>query len=85
MGISTKLAQRFNELNSEARKRLVRMAWSDKVSTKEIFNEFELTINQVEKFMLSELGEKDYIRWRKRRVKRFNQKSRQASIYKEPY
>tara|TARA_Y100000296_G_C4933028_1_gene137588 strand:- start:105 stop:362 length:258 start_codon:yes stop_codon:yes gene_type:complete len=80
MGLSSKQKKVFDELSAEAKKRLIKMSWSDKVSFEEIKKVFGLSANQVEKFMLYELGEKDYKRWLKRRVKRFNQKSKKAAI-----
>ncbi len=82
MGISSKLSKKFKEFNSDKINRLIKMAWSDKVSFQEIYKQFGLTSNQVEKFMLYALPDKDYIRWKKRRAKRFNQKSRKAFLLK---
>lgn len=79
MSISKKLAETFKELTPEAKKKLIRMAWSDKTSMKEIEKSFGFSANQVEKFMRFELSEKDYKRWHKRRMTKFNQKSRKAA------
>ena len=80
MGISKKLSQKFKELNPEARKKLIKMCWSDKISCKQIESEFSLTPNEIEKFMRFELIEKDYKRWMLRRSKKFNQKSKKAAL-----
>ncbi len=73
------MAERFKELTPEAKKKLIKMAWSDKTSMKEIEKSFGFSANQVEKFMRHELSEKDYKRWHKRRATKFNQKSRKAA------
>ena len=80
MGISSKLAERFKDFTPEAKKKITRMAWSDKVTFKEIEMSYGLCSSQVEKFMRFELSEKDFLRWKKRRAKRFNQKSKKAAI-----
>jgi len=82
MGISTKLAERFEVLSSEQKKKLVRLALSDKISFQEIQKDFNFSPGQVEKFMRSELSENGFIRWQKRRNKKFNQKSRKARLLK---
>ena len=80
MSISSKLSKKFKELCPEARKRLTKMCWSDKVSCKEIEKAFDLTPNEIEKFMRYELSEKDFKRWMIRRSRKFNQKSKKAAV-----
>ena len=82
MSISSKLSTLFKSFTPEAKKRLLKMGWSDKVSIKEIEKEFKLNANQLEKFMRFELSEKDFKRWMIRRHKRFNLKSKKAAKLK---
>ena len=79
MSISSKLSKKFKELRPEARKKLTKMCWSDKVTCQEIEKAFDLTPNEIEKYMRFELSEKDYKRWMIRRSKKFNQKSKKAA------
>lgn len=82
MGISSKLSARFNELGEQAKKKLIKLAWTDKISYQEITKEFGFTANEVEKFMRSELTEKEFKRWKVRQSKRFSQKSKKAAKLK---
>ena len=82
MGISSSLSKLFKSYSPEARKRLVKLCWSDKVSVNEIEKEFKLSANQIEKFMRFSLPDKDFKRWMIRRHKRFNLKSRKFEIIK---
>lgn len=82
MSISKKQSELFKAMSVETRKRLVKLAWSDKTGMKDIEKEFGLTANQLEKFMRHELTEKDYKRWMIRRSKRFNLKSKRAANLK---
>jgi uncharacterized protein (TIGR03643 family) len=79
MGISNKLSKIFKSYSPEAKKRLLKMGWSDKISFKNIEDEFSLSPSQVEKFMRFELDSKSFKRWMIRRSKRFNQKTKKAA------
>ena len=78
MGISSKTLKLFKSFSPEAKKRLIKMGWSDKVSNKEIEKEFGLNANQLEKYMRFELSSNDFKRWMTRRHKKFNLKSKKA-------
>tara|TARA_B100000927_G_scaffold244405_1_gene206713 strand:- start:59 stop:322 length:264 start_codon:yes stop_codon:yes gene_type:complete len=82
MGISSSLSKIFKSYSPELTKRLIKLCWSDKVSVKEIEKEFNLSANQIEKFMRFSLSGKDFKRWMVRRHKKFNLKSKKASIIK---
>ena len=82
MGISSTLAKKFNSITPDGKKRLVKMAWSDKTSFKEIEKEFLLSPSEVEKFMRFELSANEFKRWMIRRHKKFTQKSRKAAKLK---
>ena len=79
MGISSKHAKIFNSFTPEAKKRLIKMAWSDKVSFKEIEKDFNLVPSLVEKFMRYSLSPNEFKRWMIRQQKRFTQKSKKAA------
>ena len=83
MSLSKKLQIEFEKIDAKSRTKLVKMAWSDKISFQEIKKLYGFSANQVEKFMRYSLSERDYIRWKKRREKIFNQKSRKASKLRE--
>ena len=80
MSISTKLSNRFKSLSPEARKKLTKMCWSDKLSFKEIQKKFDFSPGELEKFMRYELEEKDFKRWMLRRARCFNQKSKKSAL-----
>lgn len=82
MGISTKLAKQFDQLDEKSKKKLVKMAWEDRVSYKEIKKIFEFSPNDVEKFMRYQLDLKDFKRWKLRQAKRFSLKSKKAAQLK---
>ena len=82
MGISSKTQKLFKSFSPEAKKRLIKMGWSDKVSNKEIEKEFGLNANQLEKYMRFELSAGDFKRWMTRRHKKFNLKSKKAANIK---
>ena len=83
MGISSALSKTFKSYSIEAKKRLTKLCWSDRVTVREIEKEFNLNANQIEKFMRYNLSEKDFKRWMIRRHKKFNQKSRKSKILKD--
>lgn len=78
MGISKKLKEHFQALDQKESKKLIKMAWEDRVSYQDIEKAYHLTPGEVEKFMRYKLDEKDFIRWRKRQNKRFTLKSKKA-------
>jgi len=55
------------------------MAWSDKISFKDIEKEFGLVPSLVEKFMRYSLTPNEFKRWMLRQQKRFTQKSKKAA------
>ena len=66
MGISRNTAQKWQELSLSDQERITRMAWEDRSTFDDISKQFGLSPNEVEKFMRTQLSEKDYKRWRKR-------------------
>lgn len=76
MSISTKLKKRFKDLSAEQEKKLIKMAWEYKTTYKEIEKTFGFTPNEMEKFMLYALPEKDFKRWKIKLSKRFNVKGK---------
>lgn len=76
MGLATKLKRIFESYSPEQSKKLIKMAWEDKVSFKEINKAFDLSPNDVEKFMRFALPEKDFKRWKIRQEKRSHKKGR---------
>ena len=76
MGLSKKLKSKIEQLSVEQRKKLVKMSIEDKVSFKEINNKFQLSPGEVEKFLLRELGEQRFKRWKLRQQKRSTLKGR---------
>lgn len=78
MSISSKLKKRFKELSDEQTKKLIKKAWEYKTTYKEIEKEYGFTPNEMEKFMLYALNEKDFKRWKIKLQKRFNLKGKGA-------
>lgn len=78
MSISSKLKKRFKELSDEQVKKLIKMSWEYKTTYQEIEKLFHFSPNEVEKFMLYALSEKDYKRWKIKMSKRFNLKGKGA-------
>jgi len=76
MALSSKLKKIFESYSPEQNKKLTKMAWEDKVSFKEIKKAFDLSPNDVEKFMRFALPEKDFKRWKIRLEKRSHKKGR---------
>jgi len=66
MGISRKTAEKWSALSTKDQERIVRMAWEDRSTFDDIQTQFDLSPNEVEQFMRTQLEEKDYRRWRKR-------------------
>ncbi len=82
MGISKDLSQRISALDEKSTKKLIKMAWEDRVSYQEIQKLFGFSPNEVEKFMRKTLSEKDFKRWKLRQAKRFTLKSKKAALLK---
>lgn len=76
MGISKELKNKIESLSEVNKKKLTKMCIEDKVSFKEIKKVFDFTPGEVEKFLLRELGEKRYKRWKLRQEKRSTSKGR---------
>jgi uncharacterized protein (TIGR03643 family) len=76
MGMSKALKLKVEKLNSKDREKLVKMSIEDKVSFQEIKKLFDLTPGEVEKFLLKELGEQRFRRWKLRQEKRSTMKGR---------
>ena len=83
MGKSRKITKVFSSFSEEEKTKLIKMAWEDRVTFKEIQERFGLTPNETEKFMLSNLAQKDFIRWKKRLQKRFTLKSKKAHLRRD--
>ena len=76
MGISKNLKIKLDSINSKDQEKLVKMAIEDKVSFTEIKKLFDLTPGEVEKFLLKELGEQRFKRWKLRQQKRSTKKGK---------
>lgn len=66
MGISSSKSRKWDNLSLEDQERVVRMAWEDRSTFDDISTQFALSPNDVERFMRTQLSEKDYRRWRRR-------------------
>lgn len=66
MGISSKKSKKWQTLSEQDQDRILRMAWEDRSSFDAIVLQFGLSPNDVERFMRTQLNEKDYKRWRRR-------------------
>lgn len=70
MGISKTLKIKLDKLSVKEREKLVKMSIEDKVSFTEIKKLSNLTPGEVEKFLLKEIGEQRFKRWKLRQQKR---------------
>lgn len=70
MGISKTLKIKLDKLSVKEREKLVKMSIEDKVSFTEIKKFFNFTPGEVEKFLLKEIGEQRFKRWKLRQQKR---------------
>ncbi len=66
MGISRALKSKWTDLSQDDQDRIVRMAWEDRSTFEQIQDQFDLSPNETQKFMRTQLSEKDYKRWRRR-------------------
>lgn len=78
MGKSRKTIKLFNSFTEDQVKKIIKMAWDDRTTYKEIEKLYKLGPNEVEKFMQHHLSDKDFIRWKKRLSKRFNFKGKRS-------
>lgn len=76
MAISSKLKDQLNQISETGQKRLCKMAWDDGTSYKDIKKEYNLSPNEIEKFMRFYLSDKDFKRWRNRLAKRTHKKGK---------
>lgn len=76
MGLSKALKTKIEKLSEQEKKKLIKMSIEDKVSFLEIKKEFNLTPGEVEKFLLKELGEQRFKRWKLRQQKRSTKKGK---------
>lgn len=76
MSISKALKLKFSSFTEKERKNIIKMSIEDKTSFQEIQTKFSLTPGEVEKFLLKELGEKRFKRWKLRQQKRSTKKNR---------
>ncbi len=66
MSISAKKRTQWNSLSVEDRDRVVRMAWEDRSTFEAIQKQFDLSANEVVRFMRTQLEPKGFKRWRRR-------------------
>ncbi|MDG0817574.1 TIGR03643 family protein [Bdellovibrio svalbardensis] len=66
MSISARNREKWSSLTADDKDRIVRMAWEDRTAFDAIKEQFQLTPNEVVKFMRTQLDEKAYKRWRRR-------------------
>ena len=66
MSISSEQKKKWNSFSEEDQNRIVRMAWEDRTAFESIRQQFDLSPNEVVKFMRTQLDEKAYKRWRRR-------------------
>ena len=64
--MESKIDKILNNANTEVIDRIIRMCWEDRTPFEAIKTQFDLTPNEVVKFMRKALSEKDFIRWRVR-------------------
>lgn len=76
MGISKALKIKIEKLSDKEKLKLVKMTIEDKTSFSEIKNQFGLTPGEVEKFLLKEVGEQRFKRWKLRQQKRSTKKGK---------
>lgn len=76
MGLSKVLKTKIEKLTDKEKKKLLKMTVEDKTSFSEIKKIFKLTPGEVEKFLLKELGEQRFSRWKLRQQKRSTNKGK---------
>lgn len=80
MGKSRKIVKLFESFTTEEIKKIIKLAWQDKISYKDIEKKYQLGPNETEKFMQHHLGPKEFIRWKKRQQKRFTYKGKKVLL-----
>jgi uncharacterized protein (TIGR03643 family) len=76
MGISKALKIKLEQIDFTDKEKLLKMSIEDKVSFQEIKKTFNLTPGEVEKFLLSHIGDQRFKRWKIRQQKRSTFKGR---------
>jgi uncharacterized protein (TIGR03643 family) len=76
MGLSKTLKLKIDNLDIKEKEKLIKMTIEDKTSFSDINRLFDLTPGEVEKFLLKELGEQRFKRWKLRQQKRSTNKGR---------
>jgi len=76
MGLSKTLKLKIDSLDKKEKEKLIKMTIEDKTSFSDINRLFDLTPGEVEKFLLKELGEQRFKRWKLRQQKRSTNKGR---------
>ncbi len=76
MGLSKVLKVKIDKLTDKEKKKLIKMTVEDKTSFSDINKMFGLTPGEVEKFLLKELGEQRFTRWKLRQQKRSTSKGK---------
>jgi len=76
MGLSKTLKLKIDNLDIKEKEKLIKMTIEDKTSFSDINRLFGLTPGEVEKFLLKELGEQRFKRWKLRQQKRSTNKGR---------
>lgn len=66
MGISRKQKSNWKDFEPADKLRIVTMAWEDRTSFEAISKQFNMSVNDIERFMRTQLNAKDYKRWRRR-------------------
>jgi uncharacterized protein (TIGR03643 family) len=76
MGISKTLKLKIMKFNEKDKQKLLKMAIEDKTSHQEIKETFDFTPGEIEKFLLKEIGDKRFKRWKLRQQKRSTSKGK---------
>ena len=70
MGLSKTLKLKIDQLTTKEKEKLIKMTIQDKTSFSEIKKMFDLSPGEVEKFLLKEVGQQRFERWKLRQQKR---------------
>ncbi len=66
MGLSRSLKLKIDSFSKDDIDRMIRMGWEDRTTFEAIKEQFRLSENEFVRFMRSQLGLSDFLRWRKR-------------------
>jgi uncharacterized protein (TIGR03643 family) len=66
MSLSKELKLKWSAFTADEQDRIVRMAWEDRTSFEAIELQFNLTANEVVRFMRTQLERRAFERWRRR-------------------